>query len=128
MPSKETYSGLSRRDRQYLSVAVELAKTSTCRNKHGALVVVGGSVIATGVNRERNPPGILSDFDLIHGGISYHAEAMALKQLRFTIPNRATIYVARVNRAGIERLSRPCNNCYKLLQQYEIKEVVYTID
>lgn len=127
MPSKETVSELSNRDQAYLNLAVELAKTSQCRQRHGAVVVAGGSVIATGVNKFRNHPNVLSEYDVLLGA-SHHAEMDAIKQLQYRVLHNAVIYVARVNKRGIERYSRPCNRCYPMLISHGIKEVVYTID
>jgi deoxycytidylate deaminase len=74
----------------------------------------------------RNDPLVLDELS-ISDGASYHAEYDAMRKLGFEVPSRATIYVARVNKQGVTRLSRPCDKCWKLLLKYEIKEVVYTV-
>lgn len=125
MASKEITQNLSKKDRAYLRVAVALAKTSQCNDKHGAVIVAGGRVIATGVNHKRNDPDRVSDFDKLYG-LSTHAEHAALKLINYFVQHNATIYVARVNKQGKEMFSRPCNSCYKLLVEYGIKKVVYT--
>lgn len=125
MGSKETVSGLSRREQRFLEIAKSVARTSRCRQKHGAVIVVAGNVLATGVNKDRNSPLNLRYPEVLTGA-SYHAEFDAIRKLQYKIPYRATIYVARVNKQNIPRLSRPCNQCWNLLQQYNIHEVVYT--
>lgn len=127
--SKETYSDLSNRDVAYLKVALALAETSECRMRHGAVVVRGGSVIATGVNRHRNHPLVLSTLDDARTQASTHAEINALKHIDIYRPvtNGAVIYIARVNKQGKPMMSRPCNQCFISLMEYGIKEVVYTL-
>jgi len=56
MSSKEITTDLSRKDQRFLDVAIALAKTSKCRNKHGAIIVSNGRVLATGVNVDKNNP------------------------------------------------------------------------
>lgn len=58
--------------------------------------------------------------------LSEHAEMAALRRAKRT--NGAVIYVARVNRQGRERMSRPCPKCMVLLRQAGIKKICYTID
>ncbi len=120
MPCKEQYSGLSKRELAFVKVAVSLAGTSYCRNKHGAVIVSGGRVIATGVNSFRNDPMV----EPIRA--SEHAEIAALRQLRFRVPKRATIFIGRVNKYGEHMLSRPCSECYAELRRVSIREVIYT--
>jgi len=91
--------------------------------KHGAVIVRGGSVLATGMNKDRNHPTIVSSEHIkIH--CSVHAEIDALKKV--DDPRGATIYVARVNRRGQERNSRPCPSCYSAIKNSGIKKIIYT--
>jgi deoxycytidylate deaminase len=57
--------------------------------------------------------------------ISVHAEVDALS--RCNDPRGATIYVARVNKRGEERMSRPCISCEKALLEAGVKKVIYTL-
>jgi len=91
--------------------------------KHGAVVVKGGRVLSTGINKERNHPAIVSS-NHIKEHCSVHAEVDALK--RIENPKGATIYIARVNRRGQNRESQPCRACYKTLKNAGIKKIVYT--
>ena len=129
MQSKETTSELSNRDKAFLKLAIAAAETSECRQKHGAVLVSGGSVLAIGVNKTRNHPTVLIDDTVIMSSASTHAEMDALRKARghFYI-RRSVIYVARVNKLGEPRYSRPCNTCYQALMKYGIKEVVYTLN
>ena len=91
--------------------------------KHGAVIVKGGRVIATGVNKERNHPLIVSS-EHIKTHCSVHAEVDALKKAGDV--RGATMYVARVNKTGQERNSRPCKYCYANIKKSGIKKIVYT--
>lgn len=91
--------------------------------KHGAVIVKGGRVLATGINKERNHPMKVSS-EHIKTHCSVHAEIDALKKVDNA--QGATIYVARVNRRGEDRNSRQCEYCYKDLKDSGIKKIIYT--
>jgi deoxycytidylate deaminase len=114
---------LSKRDESYLSVATYLAGTSSSRMKHGAIITKNGRVLATGINKDRNNPNIVSS-EHIEGHCSVHAEVDALKKVKDV--KGATIYIARVNRRGQERMSKPCDRCYETIIKSGIKKIVYT--
>lgn len=116
---------LSRKQRSFLDVAVRLAESSEVSFKHGAVIVKGGSVQSVGVNKWKNPmkPDFPpADYDPT---VSVHAEIDALS--RCGDPRGATIYVARVNKSGEERMSRPCIDCEKALIKAGVKKVIYTL-
>jgi len=99
-------------------MALGVASTSTCRQKHGAIVVKHGRILGSATNRTKNDPRYV---DWRHSSI--HAEVSALRRAGF--PTRATIYVARINRLGEARYSKPCANCQEVLDSFRIK-VVHT--
>lgn len=118
---------LSRSQRSFLNLAMRAAESSDCHQRHGAIVVRSGSVLSIGTNKWRNDistAGILHDQGRSKD-ISIHAEVDALS--RVANPRGATIYVARVNRAGQPRLSKPCSECAKALKKAGISKVVYTV-
>lgn len=118
---------LSRNQRSFLNLAMRAAESSDCNQRHGAIVVRSGSVLAIGTNKWRNhisTAGILHDEGRSQD-ISIHAEIDALS--RVNNPRGATIYVARVNRTGKPRLSKPCPACAKALKEAGISKVVYTV-
>ncbi len=127
MQSKETYADLSNKDAAWLKVAMAVAETSECRQRHGAVIVSGGSILGAGTNRDRNHPHVLGSTSNVGLYTSRHAEYMAIQKLNHAVVPRATLYVARVNRMGGPMMSRPCNKCWSLLMEYGIKEVVYTV-
>jgi deoxycytidylate deaminase len=116
---------LSKRDKAYLSVARYFATKSAARNTHGAVVVKGGRVMGTGYNKNRNSPMIVSP-EHIKTDCSYHAEEVAIREAGEDNVKGAIIYVARVNRHGNDRDSKPCAKCSALIERVGIKRVVFT--
>lgn len=94
-----------------------------CRQRHGAVVVNSGNIVALATNVNKNVPrNVKSNF-------SVHAEVAALRSLGspgIKTP-KLVLYVARVGKCGEPRLSRPCNDCWKFMAFYNVKEVVYTV-
>lgn len=91
--------------------------------KHGSVIVKGGRVISTGINKERSHPRIVSS-EHIKDHCSVHAEIDAIKKARNV--SGATIYVARINKKGAARDSRPCKRCFETIKSNGIKKIVYT--
>ena len=115
------YDGLSKTTRCFLQFAARLASTSECNYKHAAIIVKGGRVLGTGVNRTRN---FCLNVDDPERCSSIHAEIAALKRCKDV--KDATIYIARVNRQGETRMSKPCNLCQEALDLAGVKKIVYT--
>jgi deoxycytidylate deaminase len=107
-------------------LATVLAETSKCRIRHGAILVRGGSVLSCGTNRDRNCPSVFDNSHDKSRHSSLHAEMAAIKKASTTSLVGATIYVARVNKQGLPRMSRPCNHCYVEILRAGIKEIVFT--
>lgn len=103
---------------RYLVMALGVASTSTCRYKHGAVIVKHGKVLATATNKTRNNPKYID-----WRQSSVHAEIAALRKAGW--PKRATVYVARTNNQGEARLSKPCATCQEVLDSFRCK-VVFT--
>lgn len=116
---------LSKKDKAYLSVARYCASKSMARNTHGAVVVKGGRVLATGWNKNRNHPAIVSP-EHIKTECSYHAEEVAIREAGEDNVRGAIIYVARINKHGKDRDSKPCPKCSALIERVGIKRVVFT--
>ena len=99
---------------RYLEMALGVAMTSKCRQKHGAVVVKHGKVLGVGANVMKNDPRTV-DWTRCH----IHAEITALKKAGF--PRKATVYVARINGKGEARFSRPCPSCAEVLSGLRCK-------
>jgi deoxycytidylate deaminase len=117
---------LSNTDRSYLSVARYFATKSNARNTHGAVVVKGGRVLGTGWNKTRNNPKTVSP-EHIKSDCSYHAEEIAIRDSGDNMKG-AIIYVARINKNGFDRDSKPCSKCASLIKKAGIKRVVFTME
>jgi deoxycytidylate deaminase len=115
---------LSNREKAFLSVARYLASKSLARQRHGAIVVKGGSVIGTGFNKDRNHPDNVSP-EHIKAHCSVHAEIEAIRDAGWNVRG-AVLYVARINNHGEDRYSKPCDRCTVVIEETQIKKVIYT--
>ena len=116
---------LSNREEAFLSVARYMASKSESRQKHGAVIVKSGRVIGTGYNKYRNNPFRVSP-EHIKSHCSVHAEIDAMRDARWGNLKGAVLYVARVNARGEDRNSKPCIRCQVVIEETEIKKVIYT--
>lgn len=105
---------------KHLQAAIALAELSRCKYKHGAILVKSGQVIAAGVNLQ-----IGSVSDTSWRCSSLHAEENVL-MIAGTSAVGATLYVARVNKAGEPRLSLPCGRCRGKIMRAKLARVVTT--
>lgn len=111
---------LSRTELRWLTTAVDTCDEATHKQwRVGAVLVRGGNVLATGVNRYRNDPSQVE-----YGHVSYHAEEVVLR--RVNDPEGATIYVARLTRSGKIGAARPCRRCQALLLEHGVHTAVWT--
>jgi pyrimidine deaminase RibD-like protein len=115
---------ISGRDIAYLSVARYFAKKSQAKNTHGAVVVKGGRVLGTGFNKNRNNPHYVSP-EHIKTDCSTHAEESAIRDAGCDVKG-AIIYVARINKVGEDRDSKPCPRCLTLIKESGIKRIIHT--
>ena len=118
---------ISNSTRKYLDKATELSKFSDCHFKHGAIIVKNGKTVAVGINTTINDPKYLDDNTAAEYG-SVHAEVAALNACKKMNLSNATIYIARTNKRGEARMSKPCIHCQEALRKRGIKKVYYTID
>ncbi len=115
---------LSKREKAFLSVARYLATKSESRHRHGAVIVKGGRVVGTGFNKDRNHPDFVSP-EHIKTHCSVHAEVEAIRDAGWKVKG-AVLYVARVNSQGTDRYSKPCERCMTVIEDNQIKKVIYT--
>lgn len=89
-------------------MALKAADNGQHRQKMGAALVKGGSILSTGFNKGEE-----------------HAEESALRRCEASIDREtikgATIYVARMRRGK----SRPCLKCWTILKSFGVKKVYY---
>lgn len=115
---------LSNREKAFLSVARYLASKSESRQRHGAIIVKSGRVLGTGFNKDRNNPDFVSP-EHVKTHCSVHAETEAIRDAGWNVKG-AVLYVARINRQGMDRNSKPCDRCMAVIEETQIKKVIYT--
>lgn len=115
---------LSNQGRRWLNQAARLAGLSTCRVQHGAIIVRGGRVLSVGINSDRNSPAIVEDPKT---EAAYHAEQAAIRAYKGSLEG-ASIYIARTNRKGVWRMSKPCLRCQAAIKSSKIRNVYYTTE
>lgn len=107
--------------------AVELACSSTESKKVGCILTSGNNIISEGTNISKTHP-VQANFARRAGQperVWLHAELRAL----ITANDEANIcFVARVNRKGFLRSSKPCKVCSLALKEANIKWVYFTSD
>lgn len=109
-----------------LTRAMRVAELSTCKQRHGAVIVKGGRVISVGINTMRNDPDKVED---ARTQSSVHAEVAAIRAVGHDVNLKgAEIYIARVSKKGEPMMSGPCDNCQDALRSAGIRKVHYTID
>lgn len=119
------YSGKVKR---YMNLARQAAEQSALPDyRHGA-VLIKGSVRNVSTNKN-GYCAFGSRFQHEHDGIStLHAELGAILGVDRSITEGATVYIARIGKAGKYKISKPCPMCHAAMKHVGIKKVVYTID
>ena len=110
---------ISTRDIRLLEKACELARKSSCKKKHGAIIAKGNTILSYGKNNRRTQ---MRNYNFGH--FECHAELDAI--MRATKLEGANMYVVRVSKTGVIGNSRSCTSCIKLMRHYGIKKVFYT--
>jgi len=116
---------------RFMSLAKNIAGQSEFPDfRHGAILVKGGSIFSTSPNKDSFCPfgARFRNDDEQPGRATVHAEIGAILGLARSITDGATLYVARIGKAGEFRMSKPCQMCESTLRHVGIKRVIYTID
>jgi deoxycytidylate deaminase len=99
---------------------VSLANKSTMQHKHAAIIYKNGEIIGSGYNYH---------VDYLSHQFSCHAEVAAIqsckKKDRQNLSD-ATLIVIRIGKDNEPRLSKPCTNCQKEIQKYNIRKIFYS--
>lgn len=114
-----------------LALARRAAMLSTHpEQRHGALVVKGGSIISVGCNHcdFSKHAGLSRDYNEYSIG-SLHAEISALRGLSKDVTQGSTVYVVRIGKSdGLFRISAPCAMCVRALYNAGVKRVIFSVD
>jgi tRNA(Arg) A34 adenosine deaminase TadA len=119
---------LSRRQTSFIDLAMRVA--TSCSDsptfRHGAVLVTGGRIISACSNTWKTS-SFSSRFRSPGTGIgTRHAEVSCILGIGRELTAGATVYVVRVNRKGLPRMSKPCSMCMKTMRFVGIKKVIYT--
>lgn len=114
---------LSNRDRSRLNLAITESHKSACKQRHGAVVTKGGDVVGKSYNVTRNQHDTM---EIDKADYTIHAEIAALKNVNPENVRGSTVYVARINKAGLPMLSKPCTSCLNTLNELQVKRIVHT--
>ena len=104
--------------------AATVASVGTGRSRHGAVIVKGGSVYGIGINKTRTHNAWVTGQP--RELCSTHAEVSAIRVSGELCVRGSTLYVARVNRSGIMRDSKPCGACRLYIEDHGIRKVVHS--
>ena len=109
-----------------LKIAAKVAEQSGHDTfRHGAVLIKGGSVLNLAAN-SNNHTSFGQRFRSSPGRATHHAETACVLGLDRSSTHGATMYVARVNKTGEWKLSKPCSMCHEVMKFVGIKRVVYT--
>jgi len=117
--------------KHFLQLAAKIAASldNGLRSQHCALIVRKNRVLSIGVNQRKTHPKMRR---LAWGKNRHrnflHAEISALIGASPEALKNATLYVARVTRAGNLANSKPCSLCRQAILSTKIKHVVFTIN
>jgi len=124
----ELYKKINLRINYYLDFAAKLAKQSNMYQKHGAIIVYKKNIIGKGFNIFNNN---------CKNNYSMHAEIVAINNViknKYSkdILNKCELFVVRisnytgVNNNNILKYSKPCFNCQKYINKFNIKKIYYS--
>lgn len=100
----------------------KLAKEHSNHRYQIGSVIVKRRPISIGFNYQKSHP-IYSDGKTY---FSVHAEISAVIKAKRDISG-STIYIYRENSDGSPALARPCDECLKLLIEFNVKKIIFTI-
>ena len=94
--------------------------------RHGAVLVKGSSVRSISCNKHRHCSFGARFRKEGHGEATLHAELGAILGIERSTTQGSTVYVARINKEGEARISKPCPMCESAMRHVGVKRVIYT--
>jgi deoxycytidylate deaminase len=103
--------------------AADVASMSTEQHRHGAIIARRGVRLSSGFNKNKTHPAARN-----YRSWCVHAELAAILATKGASLNGASIFVTRIMRYKQQSLgiSKPCDECMKLIKFNGIKNVYYT--
>ena len=112
----------------YIDKVIDYAKASEAKFRHAAICLdKRGQIVSHATNSRKTHP-LQAEYAKRTGKeqkVSLHAEIAALIRARDDIE---TVVVARINKRGELRNSRPCPICRLALEEAEVKEIWFSTD
>ena len=112
----------------YIDKVIDYAKASEAKFRHAAICLdKRGQIVSHATNSRKTHP-MQAEYAKRTGKeqkVSLHAEIAALIRARDDIE---TVVVARINKRGELRNSRPCPICRLALEEAEVKEIWFSTD
>jgi len=94
-----------------------------------AAVVYKNEIIVVGFNKRKTHPLMLK-FSKNKSRIFLHAETdaikTAIKYLKENEMKKSSLYVCRVLKNGAWAISKPCEGCMNMIENFEINRIVYS--
>ena len=113
--------------KRYIEFAKRVAEQSNYgKFRHGAVLVKGSSVRNISCNKHRHCSFGARFRREGHGEATLHAELGAILGVERSTTQGSTVYVARINKDGKGRISKPCAMCESAMRHVGVKRVVYT--
>jgi len=115
------------KNKRYIEFAKRVAEQSSYgKFRHGAVLVKGSSVRSASCNKHRHCSFGARFRKEGHGEATLHAELGAILGMARTTTQGSTIYVARINKEGEARISKPCPMCEAAMRHVGVRRVYYT--
>ena len=115
------------KNKRYIEFAKRVAEQSNYgKFRHGAVLVKGSSVRSISCNKHRHCSFGARFRKEGHGEATLHAELGAILGIERSTTQGSTVYVARINKEGEARISKPCPMCEAAMRHVGVRRVYYT--
>jgi len=115
------------KNKRYIELAKRVAEQSNYgKFRHGAVLVKGSSVRSVSCNKHRHCSFGARFRKEGDGEATLHAELGAILGMDRSTTHGSDVYVARINRGGEARISKPCPMCEAAMRHVGVRRVYYT--
>jgi deoxycytidylate deaminase len=94
-------------------------KSDNTKHQMGCVIVKGNKILGEGYNCNKTHPASPHKWKRIH------AEFMAVLKANGNVKG-ATVYIFRQRKDGVWSMARPCKDCWQMLYNLGVKNVVYS--
>ena len=115
------------KNKRYIELAKRVAEQSNYgKFRHGAVLVKGNSVRSVSCNKHRHCSFGARFRKEGFGEATLHAELGEILGMDRSVTQGADVYVARINKEGEARISKPCSMCEAAMRHVGVRRVYYT--